>query len=142
MNARHYPWEALNRAVSLANRIEARIFVLKVFSPGGKETGAVGQCTKTAAERRLENIIQTARAASVTIEYFVTEGDLEEEVIRFVEHNKISLLVVEPGNFGNEGSEKSDKGIAPLTQFLYHMSCSVEVVSQKRDIQTQKETKR
>jgi K+-sensing histidine kinase KdpD len=144
VNARHYPWEALNRAVALANRIEARVFVLRVFHPDDKETWALGQGEKTPAERRLENIIQTARTASVTIEYFVTQGEFEEEVIRFVEYNNISLLVVEPGNLEEESSEKCEKGKVKdsLGKFLHQISCRVEVVSQKRDVQNQNETKR
>ena len=127
MNAQHYTWEALGRAVSLAKRIKARVFVLRVFSHEEKEAG-VEQYTKISVERRLENIIQTARSDSVTIEYFVTEGNFEEEVVCFIEHNKISLLVVEPGSWETNISEK---GWGFIQEIMYRISCRVEVVSPK-----------
>jgi nucleotide-binding universal stress UspA family protein len=132
MNNQHYSWEALGRAVSLAKRINARVFVLKVFSQDVKETGAVGEDMKTSAGRRLENIIQAARADSIRIEYFVTEGEFEEEVIRFVEHNKISILVVEPGSWETKSSENPEKGLGPIQEILYRISCRVEMVSPKK----------
>lgn len=132
MNNQHYSWEALGRAVSLAKRIKARVFILKVFSSDAKETGVVEQDMKTSAGRRLENIIQSARADSVRIEYFVTEGAFEEEVIRFVEHNKISILVVEPGSWETKSSENPEKGLRPIQEILYRISCRVELVSPKR----------
>lgn len=132
MNNQNYSWEALGRAVSLAKRINAKVFVLKVFSPDEKETGVVELDLKKSAARRLENIIQAARTDSVRIEYFVTEGNFEEEVIRFVEHNKISILVVEPGSWETKSSENSEKGLGPIQEILYRISCKVELISQKR----------
>lgn len=128
----HYSWEAMGRAVSLAKRINARVFVLKIFSPDEKETGVVEQDMKTSAGHRLENMIQAARADSVRIEYFVTEGDFEEEVIRFVEHNRISILVVEPGSWETKSPENPEKGLGPFQEILYRISCRVEMVSPKK----------
>ncbi len=132
INNQNYAWEALGRAVSLAKRINSRVFVLKVFSPHEKEIGTIEHDMKTSAGRRLENIIQTARADSIKIEYFVTEGDFEEEVVRFVEHNKISILVVEPGSWEIKGSENPEKGLGPVQEILYRISCRVEMVSPKK----------
>ncbi|PJA48554.1 MAG: universal stress protein UspA [Syntrophobacterales bacterium CG_4_9_14_3_um_filter_49_8] len=132
VNNKNYSWEALGRAVSLAKRINAKVFVLKIFSPQEKEIGAIEQDMKTSAGRRLENIIQTARADSIKIEHFVTEGAFKEEVIRFVEHNKISILVVEPGSWETKSSENLEKGLGPIQEILYRISCRVEMVSQKK----------
>lgn len=131
MNAQYNAWEALGRAVSLAKRIKATVFILRVFTPDKKKSVAPEQFAKTSAAFRLENIIQTARSDSVNIEYFVTEGDFNEEATRFVEHNKISLLIVEPGILEGDVLKNSEKGLNSIKDILYHISCRVEVVSPK-----------
>lgn len=132
MNNRYYPWEALGRAMSLAKRISAKVYILKVFPPGAHVLNVVEQDMQTSAGMRLENIIQTARADLIGIEYFVTEGDFEEEVIGFVEHNKISILVVETGNWEAKDHENPGKGLGPFQEILYRISCRVELVSPKK----------
>nr|CBX29070.1 hypothetical protein N47_J00510 [uncultured Desulfobacterium sp.] len=139
MNAQYDAWEALGRAISLAKRIKATVFVLRVFNPEAKEGAAQEQFMKNSAACRLESIIQNARSDSVNIEYFVTEGDFNEEVIRFVEHNKISLLIMEPGILEGDILKNSEKGLCPTKDILYHISCRVEVVSPKNHFKNIKE---
>lgn len=132
MNDPLYPWEALGRAVALAKRINARVFILRVLSPEENKNGAGEQDMKTSAGQRLENIIQKARADAIGIDYFVAEGDFEEEVIRFIECNKISILIVEPGSWETKNTENTGKGLGPIQEILYRISCRVELVSPKR----------
>ena len=129
---RFYPWNALSRAVALGKRINAGVFILKVLCSEDQESNVVEQDMKTSAGRRLENIIQAARADSVRIEYLVTRGDFEEEVIRFVEGNKISILVVEQGSLGIKMSGNQGKGSRALQDILYRIPCKVELVSPKK----------
>jgi nucleotide-binding universal stress UspA family protein len=135
MNDRHYPWEALGRAMSLAKRIGARVYILKIFPKGSHVLKVVDQDLRTTAGTRFENMIQTARAEQTGIEYFVTEGDFEEEVIRFVEQNKISILVVETGGLDGKDPEHPGKALGPLKEILYRISCRVELVSPKKQTQ-------
>lgn len=129
---RFYPWNAISRAVALAKRINAGVFILKVLCSEDQEDNVVEQDMKTTAGRRLENIIQAARADSVRIEYLVTKGNFEEEVIHFVEYNKISILVVEQGSLEIKMSGNQGKGSRALQDILYRISCKVELVSPKK----------
>ena len=132
MTDQYHPWEALGRAVALAKRISARVFVLKVFSQDEEQGEGVEQDKKTSAGIRLENMIQTARTDSIGIDYFVTEGDFEEEVIRFVDNNKISILVAETGEWDSRHCENPGKGLGPIQDIMYRISCRVELVSPKK----------
>ncbi len=129
---RFYPWNALARAVALGKRINAGVFILKVLCSADEDSNVVEQDMKTSAGRRLENIIQAARADSVRIEYLVTKGDFEEEVIRFVEGNKICILVVEQGSLEIKMSGSQGKGSRALQDIFYRISCKVELVSPKK----------
>ncbi|MBU1053234.1 MAG: universal stress protein [Proteobacteria bacterium] len=131
MNAQYNAWEALGGAISLAKRIKSTVFILRVFTPDNKEGLTPEQFAKTSAACRLDSIIQNARSDSVNIEYFVTEGDFNKEVIRFVEHNKISLLIVESGILEGNILWNSEKRVCHVKDILYNISCRVEVVSPK-----------
>ena len=129
---RFYPWNALSRAVELAKRINAGVFILKVLCSEDQEDNVVEEDMKTSAGRRLENMIQAARTDLVRIEYLVTKGDFEEEVIRFVEGNKISILVVEQESLEIKMSGNQGKGSCPMKDIFSRIPCKVELVSPKK----------
>jgi|WetSurMetagenome_2_1015567.scaffolds.fasta_scaffold42617_5 nucleotide-binding universal stress UspA family protein len=129
INAHRGGWEAWSRVISLAKRIDAKVYALLVLpsampvaaSSTGKETSSV--------RRRLELQIELAKVEGIPIEYFISEGDYEEEVIRFIEHNKITLLVAE----SNEGENRqSERGVLGIRRILHRITCKVELVSPKK----------
>jgi nucleotide-binding universal stress UspA family protein len=128
LDGRHAAWEALARAVSLAARIEARVFVLLVSPP---DTGALGPAEadiRAALRRRLELAIEAAKAEGISIDFFMTEGAYEEEVIRFIEHHRITLLVAD----GGDGQSRRASRDAALDWILHRATCRVELVTPRK----------
>jgi len=129
-------WEAFSRAISLAKRIEAKIYVLFVASSttgspiqgiGGATHGSTR--THSSIRERLELMIQAAKSNKLSIDYFITEGGYEEEVIRFIDQNRITLIILESAVEENRHLNNQSS----LIRWLRHRSsCRVEVVSLRK----------
>lgn len=128
LDGQHAAWEALARAVSLATRIEARVFVLLVTPPEGDAVGPAEADIRAALRRRLEMAIEAAKAKGIAIDFFMTEGAYEEEVIRFIENHKITLLVAD----GGEGAGRRQPRDAALDWILHRATCRVELVTPRK----------
>jgi len=113
----------------LAKRIEARVYALLVL-PGAVPTGgeAIGKDLSN-IRQRFELLIEMAKSEGIAVEYFVSEGNYEEEVIRFVEHNRITLLVAEASDGENRCTERGARGIRKI---LHRITCKVELVSPRK----------
>jgi nucleotide-binding universal stress UspA family protein len=132
MDGTHGAWEALSRSIALAGRIDARISVLRVLPLPPSAGGAAK--AEEAVRDRLELRIEAAKAEGVRIQHFVAEGAFEEEVIRFVEHDRTTLLVVE----ASDGEGRSQDAESTWLQRVRHrVSCRVEVVSPKKNVNLQ-----
>lgn len=124
---RHGAFAALTRAISLARRIGAKVHVLFV-TPG--PDGRPGPAIPPGADGdggRLRLLVQRAQEQGVGIEYFVSEGGYEEEVIRFARDRKITLLVAESADGEGRPAEAQS-----LKRILHGISCRVELVSPRR----------
>uniref|UniRef100_I2PYL0 Universal stress family protein n=1 Tax=Desulfovibrio sp. U5L TaxID=596152 RepID=I2PYL0_9BACT len=130
---RNGAFAALTRAISLARRIGAKVHVLFV-TPGPGPDGRPGPGTDGDGGR-LRLMVQRAQEQGVGIEYFVSEGGYEEEVIRFARDRKITLLVAESADGDGRPAEAQS-----LKRILHGISCRVELVSPRRsETQTQGE---
>lgn len=122
LSDRHRAWEPFTHAVSLAKRIGAAVYVLRVRDPrkGGGATGWADDgphdSLDEAFRTRLDQRIEMAKAEGVRIELFVADGPFEEEIIRFAQSNQITLLVAEPGVKDS------------LQKIRHRISCRVELV--------------
>ncbi len=129
-------WEAWSRAISLAKRIDAKIYVLLVTPPSGADPlegdpAAERRVHMQAAgtRERLELLIEAAKSDNIRVDYFISEGRYEEEVIRFIDQNRITLLVVEsPGG----DSRYLDRQSAFIRRLRHRSTCRVEVVSLRK----------
>ncbi len=136
MDGTHGGWEALSRSIALAGRIEARVSVLRVLPP--QQLGAAASSQEDAVRDRLELRIEAAKSQGVRIQHFVAEGGFEEEVIRFVEHDRTTLLVVEAMDGDGRGDGRSQDAESTWLQRVRHrVSCRVEVVSPKKNVNLQ-----
>jgi nucleotide-binding universal stress UspA family protein len=132
MSVRNGAWEAWSRAISLAKRIDARIYALLVLCPSSSVGGGLQEKEPSSIKRRLELLIELAKSEGVRIDYFISEGEYEEEVIQFVDHNKITLLVAEV----TEGENRhTDRGFTPIRKILHRIKCRVELVSPRKNQQ-------
>jgi nucleotide-binding universal stress UspA family protein len=131
MSAHHGAWGAWSRAISLAKRIEARVYALLVMPRGAK--GVIGRHADNeavlAVRKRLELLIETAKLDGVRIDFFISEGSYEEEVIRFIEDNKITMLVVEQRD---SEMRLSDRELAHIQKIRHRIRCRVELVTPRK----------
>ena len=130
MTPRHGAFAALTRAISLAKRIDAKVHVLCVAGTPGGESHGSPPMAEADDRKRLRFMVQQAQEEGVGIEYFVTEGNYEEEVIRFARDRKITLLVSESAD--GEGRQ-SERDAQSLRLILHGIACRVELVTPRKD---------
>jgi K+-sensing histidine kinase KdpD len=128
MNCWNGSWGALSRAISLAGRIDAKLYALLVLPPsvkGGSEEHSAPCVTR----ERLELLIEIAKSEGSRIDYFISEGNYEEEVIRFVEQNRITLVIAEYPDGENPDCERD---LAQIRKIQHRIACRVELVSPRK----------
>ncbi len=123
MNGRSAAMEALSRSLALASRIEARLFVLVVTPASGKKKGIDRNFLQD-----LERRIKSANETGIHVDLFFSEGNYEQEVIKFAENHKITLIVTE--HDGPDGA--MDHKLASLRMIRHRVSCRVEIVSPRK----------
>ncbi len=129
MDARHGAWGAWSRAISLARRINARVFVLLVFTPGEDGGGNGENGAGESVRHRLELLIELAKSDGISIDYFVSEGNYEEEVIQFADHNRITLMVAEPSDGSSRHHERESLSFQKIR---HRINCRMELVSPRK----------
>ena len=130
IDGKHAAWEALSHACSLATRIDVQLNVLLVNPPGGRRLSTAEMEAKDQIRKKIELLIEAAKAEGIKLNYYVTEGTYEDEVISFINNNKITLLVYET----LEGDTRpANKELTSSLRTLRHrISCTIEVVAPKK----------
>lgn len=130
MNAQQAAWEAWSRAISLVKRIgrDARIYALLIVPQPHSVSPMIEKDIKMIRER-FELQIELAESEGIHIDYYVTEGNYEDEVVRFAEQNKITLLVLESLE---EGKQHAKRGGDSLRKIIHRIPCRVELVTPRR----------
>nr|WP_321464420.1 universal stress protein [uncultured Desulfobulbus sp.] len=126
IDARHGAWAALSHACSLAKRMEVELNVLLITPLSTGRTGALQNELDSVVKKRLQLLLETAKTEGITVNYFMTEGSYEDEVIDFVNHHKIALLVHETR--GKDARSAAKEAIA-LRALRHRLHCKVEVVA-------------
>ncbi len=129
IDSKHGAWEALSHACSLAKRIDAMLNILLVVPLNMQKMLCSEKEVEETIKKRLELLIEAAKAEGILINYFIAEGRYEEEVINFVNHNKISLLVHEAND---EDARSAYKDQVYLRSLQHRIACTVEIVSTKK----------
>ncbi len=130
MNSQWGAWGAWSRAISLARRIDAKLYALLFMQSSEQTAGTAEKHTSAGGVReRLELLIELAKSEGVRIDYFISEGAYEEEVVRFVEQNRITLLVAESPEEENSSSERE---FAQISRIRHRITCRVELVSPRK----------
>lgn len=82
-------------ALNLAKRMDVKISVLLVVESA--QSGKTREPANDASSlrSRLEKIIQDGRSDGTPIDYFLARGSFKDELIRFIQEKKISLLIVD-----------------------------------------------
>jgi len=126
IDARYGAWAALSHACSLGKRMDVDLNVLLINPKHRGKGKAVGCALEPAVKKRLELLMEAAKSEGITINYFMTEGSYEEEVIHFVNHHKITLLVCETR--GGDARSAAKDAIA-LRALSHRLHCKMEVVA-------------
>lgn len=113
---------AVYRAIHLAERIKAGVHILSVSDQSALTD------PDEAAKKYLELLIETARADGITINYYITKGIFEDEVIWFVRENKITLLVLGVPDGVSESAKAFRKSLGKIRQ---NLNCTIELVRRK-----------
>jgi len=120
--------EATARAIDLATRLEARLLVVNVLEKrrlaGGGSHERVDQA-RAERERLLMGIVRDARAAGVTAEFLVWEGDPGGSIAAAAEAEGADLVVV--GTRGRSGAGRMLLG-SVSDHVVRHAACPVLVV--------------
>jgi K+-sensing histidine kinase KdpD len=129
MNCRSGSWDAWSRAISLARRIDAKLYALLVLLPSEKGIGIEEHKACGRIRERLELLIEAAKSEGAQIDYFISEGDYEEEVIRFVEQHRITLVIADSPD---EENPRSERDLAQIRKIQHRVTCRVELVSPRK----------
>ncbi len=126
IEAQRGAWEALGRAFSLAERLSAHVSVLLVY-PEDLVDGVVVSGEESAKER-VKLMLEDAESKGISVEFYVSSGSYEEEVISFVNEHGITHLIVEQTD---EGSKEGLKCSKAHQNIRHRVQCRMEIV-QKR----------
>jgi nucleotide-binding universal stress UspA family protein len=129
MHCRNGPWGALSRAISLAGRIDAKLYALLVLPPGAEGSGTEEHNPICGTRERLELLIEIAKSEGSRIDYFISEGNYEEEVIRFVQQNRITLVIAESTD---GGSPRAKRALAEIRKIQHRIACRVEIIKPRK----------
>jgi K+-sensing histidine kinase KdpD len=128
-HCRNGPWGALSRAISLARRIDAKLYALLVLPPRAEDSDIEDHNPLCGTRERLELFIEIAKSEGSQIDYFISEGNYEEEVIRFVQQNRITLVIAEAPD---KDSPHSERDLAQIRKIQHRIACRVELVSPRQ----------
>jgi nucleotide-binding universal stress UspA family protein len=123
-------WGGLSHACSLAKRIDVQLNVLLVNPPDRRHPSRRGMEVKDEIRTKLELLIEAAQAEGTRINYYVTEGIYDDEVISFINNNKITLLVYETLEGDTRTANK--ESAATLRTLRHRVACTIEVVAPKK----------
>ncbi len=120
--------EATERAIDLAGRLGARLLIVNVLEKrrlvGGGSHERVDQA-RSERESLLVKVVRDARAAGVTAEFLVWEGDPGGSIAAAAEAEGADLVVV--GTRGRSGAERMLLG-SVSDHVVRHAECPVLVV--------------
>jgi len=129
LDVRQSNLEGVHRAIQLAARIDAKVSVLLVsslVSPSAPQE--ILQEFENAVRRRLELLIEKGRADGVEVEFYMTQGNYREEVVRFTQQNPITLLVLALPKTGQQAVDEFHEWLAGMR---HRINCRIELVQEK-----------
>jgi nucleotide-binding universal stress UspA family protein len=123
-------WGGLSHACSLAKRIDVQLNVLLVYPPDRIHPSRRGMEVKEEIRKKLELLIEAAKTEGIRVNYYVTEGIYDDEVISFINNNKITLLVYETLEGDMQPANK--ESATTLCTLRHRVACTIEVVVPKK----------
>ncbi|MEZ0575789.1 universal stress protein [Halodesulfovibrio aestuarii] len=131
IDGKHGAWGALSRACALAKRMDVKLNVLLVVPPVERALSRAEQQVEEDVRVRLGLNIEAAKSEGICINYFLAEGSYDNEVIEFINNNKISLLVHE---IPEEDARSPERYYSTLHSIRHRVSCRVEILVPKKGV--------
>jgi len=128
-------WAAVY-ALNLAKRIQARLYFLLVIDPTAKGSDeSLMRQIEASMRASLESLIEDGISEGIPVDYYITYGQYENELVKFVKENRITMLVV--------GSPTPQDGYFEdfddlLQKIRHRIDCRIEVVHEKIVRKTEK----
>ena len=121
-------WAAVH-ALNLAKRIKARLYFLLVIDPAakGSDESLIRQ-VEASMKSKLESLIEEGISDGIPVDYYITYGQYDNELIKFVKENRITMLVVGSPTPQNGRLEDFDD---LLEKIRHRIDCRIEVVHEK-----------
>lgn len=121
-------WAAVH-ALNLAKRIQARLYFLLVIEPATKESEeGLKRQIEASMKASLESLIEEGISDGIPVDYYITYGQYDNELVKFVKENRISMLVVGSPNPQDGHLEDFDD---LLEKIRHRIDCRIEVVHEK-----------
>lgn len=122
-------WAGMH-ALNLARRINATVsflLVLEAEAQGTTQSGGKKEA-EPSVRKRLDPLIEEARSEGIVVDYYVSHGEYENELISFIQENKVTMLVL-----GSPAEQEAH--MASFTAFLekirHRVDCRIEIVHEK-----------
>ena len=121
-------WAAVH-ALNLAKRIQARVYFLLVINPAnkGSEESLMRQ-VEASMKASLESLIKEGIADGIPVDYYISYGQYDNELVKFVKENRITMLVVGSPTPQDGHLEDFDD---LLEKIRHRIDCRIEVVHEK-----------
>ena len=117
-------------AINLGKRIKAKVYILLVINPAMASTQRdLEEEIEAAARKKVEALIDEGRSEGVVVDYYITHGTYEGELIKFIEENGITLLVVGFSLAKDKGS--GGEIVDVLENIRHRINCRIEVVHER-----------
>lgn len=121
-------WAAVH-AFNLAKRIKAKVFFLLIIDSShiGSEKQRISQI-EAAMKARIEPLIEEGLSEGIPIDYYISHGRYENELVKFVKENRITILVVgSPAGHSKHPGDFNDL----IEKIRHRIDCCIEVVHEK-----------
>ncbi len=121
-------WAAVH-ALNLAKRIQARVYFLLVINSAakGSEESLMRQ-VEASMKASLESLIKEGIADGIPVDYYISYGQYDNELVKFVKENRITMLVVGSPTPQDGHLEDFDD---LLEKIRHRIDCRIEVVHEK-----------
>jgi nucleotide-binding universal stress UspA family protein len=121
-------WAAVH-ALNLSRRINARLYFLLVIDPVIKGSNkSLMRHIEASMKSSLESLIEEGISEGIPVDYYITYGQYDNELIKFAKENKITMLVVGSPTSQDWRLEDFDD---LLEKIRHRIDCRIEVVHEK-----------
>jgi len=116
-------------ALNLAKRIQARLYFLLVIDPTAKGSDeSLMRQIEASMRASLESLIEDGISEGIPVDHYITYGQYDNELIKFVKENRITMLVVGSPTPRDGYFEDFDD---LLQKIRHRIDCRIEVVHEK-----------